>query len=454
MDFSKTRNYVVITDIANYYDFISHQHLRNILSSIEKTPESVLNMLLHILTQLAWRPDFMPHSGVGLPQINVDAPRALAHAMLFELDRVAEKKSYGDYARFMDDIDVGVDDVKIAKTVLRDIDLTLQSRQLRLNSGKTKILKSDDALIHFCARENMVISLLRRRIRAKIKTKKSLEIEKVRILRIHDIFKNMQFENVDRYTFGNGEKILKRVMTTSRQLGVGLPIEDLFVYIRTRPNMRDASLRMLSMRHDDNKIFERVLSFACSGLIVDQMAHINISQFAVDFRIKNKASTLSAITKYVKIVGGMGPIEFCCSVMVSLKYLNSKDVFENVEKNVDVWRNNHWASRVLAGVAIRLRMTKYFSRFMPIYEQFANREALSSMNFALDMCQKKGFCKNKDIWNKIMAPNPSLSQQISFPKVLLIMAVSKNLNQKAEKAALLAKHPALSSDPFFHRMLA
>jgi hypothetical protein len=49
----------------------------------------------------------------------------------------------------MDDIDVGVDTIVDAKRVLRSVDLVLQTKQVRLNSGKTAILTRSEAIRAF-----------------------------------------------------------------------------------------------------------------------------------------------------------------------------------------------------------------------------------------------------------------------------------------------------------------
>lgn len=81
----------------------------------------------------------MPLTQVGMPQIETSATRVLANAMLYEVDKLCEHSAVSNYARFMDDMDVGVESVEKAKAIVRDMDLTLQSRQLRLNSSKTQI---------------------------------------------------------------------------------------------------------------------------------------------------------------------------------------------------------------------------------------------------------------------------------------------------------------------------
>ena len=82
LKFTDSYQYIVVTDIANYFDCIPLASLRNTLASCGKFSENLLNFLFYLLEAFSWRPYYMPHSGVGLPQINFDAPRLLAHAYL------------------------------------------------------------------------------------------------------------------------------------------------------------------------------------------------------------------------------------------------------------------------------------------------------------------------------------------------------------------------------------
>src|SRR5271169_4211712 len=104
--FSRTRAFIVVTDIANYYDSISYVHLRNVIAPISGVEECVLDMLIYVLSSLLWQPDYMPAVEIGLPQINLDAPRLLAHCFLYELDAYLDSDKNRDFVRFMDDIDV------------------------------------------------------------------------------------------------------------------------------------------------------------------------------------------------------------------------------------------------------------------------------------------------------------------------------------------------------------
>jgi hypothetical protein len=56
--FAEVRKFVVVTDIANYYDFISYEHLRNILADLSLLREHALDLLIYTLSCMLWQPDY------------------------------------------------------------------------------------------------------------------------------------------------------------------------------------------------------------------------------------------------------------------------------------------------------------------------------------------------------------------------------------------------------------
>jgi hypothetical protein len=156
-NFTNFHNYLVVADIAKYYDYIDLDQIRSVFQSFDGVDEVVLDMVFYILDKYNWRPDYIPGSSRGLPQMNFDAPRLLAHSFLFELDRFITANNRGAYARYMDDIDVGVPSIGEAKRLIRDIDLVLQSRGVRLNSGKTLIMSSAEAEQHYFVGDNAAL---------------------------------------------------------------------------------------------------------------------------------------------------------------------------------------------------------------------------------------------------------------------------------------------------------
>jgi hypothetical protein len=233
LKFTQSRKFIVVTDISNYYDFIIHQFLRAILSEYGLEKEFALDLLLFILDAMLWRPDYMPNFGIGLPQMDLDAPRLLAHTHLFEVDGLFSSDPDADYARYMDDIDFGVDSVAKAKCVLRDLDLTLQTRNLRLNSGKTKILTAREAERHFVVRENYFIDKLGARLEQRFFLQKwesfygRLALRILRSPRAREVFKQ-----------GNGSKIIKRLLTVIKVTKARIDDDNFAWLLRDYPGLR------------------------------------------------------------------------------------------------------------------------------------------------------------------------------------------------------------------------
>jgi hypothetical protein len=278
--FAKSRKYIVVTDIANYYDFISYDHLRNVLADLSPAREHALDLLIYTLSSMLWQPDYMPRIPVGLPQSSLDAARLLAHCFLFEVDQLLSSIKGIDFARYMDDIDIGCDSVLTAKQVLRDLDLTLQTRQIRLNSGKTRILTEQQALEHFKIRENHWLDLLNDRINAKTKLGLSFAKEHTLIrLALNAGFRRNVFGT------GNGEKILRRLINLARSCRADIENKHFRTLITNWPGLRHTIL--LWWQHSNHAALQLniVASFVEDGAIVDDAAIIEAAAAVVSARL-------------------------------------------------------------------------------------------------------------------------------------------------------------------------
>ena len=159
MDFTKDKQKLVVTDIANYYDSINFAQLRNFLASLGHFSEIYLDFIFFVLEELVWRPDYLPYSGKGLPQINLDTPRLLAHSFLFEIDEFLEINTDNNFVRWLDDIDFGCNSEEEANLLLRDINELLLSRGLHINLSKTEVLTSKEGYEHFQLKENRYLTI-------------------------------------------------------------------------------------------------------------------------------------------------------------------------------------------------------------------------------------------------------------------------------------------------------
>lgn len=149
--FSSSLPMLVTTDVTNYYDNIGFEELRRVLAALAPTTEVLLDLLFTLIQDLAWNPDYLPRTARGLPVIEIEAPRLLAHAFLFEVDRVLKERTKNNFVRWMDDINFGVESEDQANQILGE----LKSRGLALNLGKTEILSSKSVRYHFLVHENL-----------------------------------------------------------------------------------------------------------------------------------------------------------------------------------------------------------------------------------------------------------------------------------------------------------
>jgi hypothetical protein len=347
--FATSKTYVVVTDIANYYDFISYEHLRNILADLSLAREHALDLLLYTLSCMLWQPDYMPRVPVGLPQMNLDAPRLLAHCFLFEIDGLLMSKSGVEFARYMDDIDIGVNTLPEAKLALRDLDLALQTRQIRLNSGKTKIMTTSEAFHHFKIRENGLIDQMADRISNAVKAGSPLDKHRRSIQRaIRGGFRR------DVFSTGNGEKILKRLVNLATLVKADLG-DELFLEILTEwPALRAAALNWWQKSFHPEAKLAVLVQLLQEGTITDDAALVDIAVATVAARLPNTPAVAARLQNILSVMDPKNPWGFYAKCWLLSKYGDAKPLMSLIETSVSLWVTQEHLSRLVAGMFPRL----------------------------------------------------------------------------------------------------
>ena len=165
LDFTRARKYLIITDILNFFDSIPHTAVDRSLSLISVN-QALRDLTLFTLEGFVQREAYAPLVLRGLPQIDLDAPRLLAHILLFQVDKYVYKRTRGAYARWVDDINFGVDSKREAREILRVIERFLQRIELRLNGPKTQILRQE-AEDYLLVNENLKLTEYQKAIKGK-----------------------------------------------------------------------------------------------------------------------------------------------------------------------------------------------------------------------------------------------------------------------------------------------
>lgn len=451
LGFASENKFIIVTDVANFYDFINFQHLRNIVASLADIRESTLDLLIYVLNRLTWTPDFMPLTQVGMPQIETTATRVLANAMLYEVDKVCESSAVSNYARFMDDMDIGVESIPAAKCVIRDADLTLQSRQLRLNSSKTKILSQEDAFSHFCIQENALL----------VRFETLLEngthqhwIGRI-LLKCYDDWLNRTTSggpgDGSRFAVGNGSKIHKYILSLIYQAGAQVPEQDLLWLIKNDPAMRSTAFRYLANSKKNNANLTTVLAFVRNGLFVDDASIVDASGFMLHARFRKTSKCISLAEEFCDLAAKKSDIGLHSALFVAAKFLPHSKILSLLKHNKNRISGDYWLCRAVAGIApVFIGQGKTWSEYHDIIHDIDSENALDVLNYLLDVSSAGTYSTSLQAY--LDAKNPSFPQEIYFPKVLVLLAAARNPSISTLAPKLHARHPALKADPFFRGM--
>ncbi|MGX1744460.1 hypothetical protein ACWIEX_23175 [Bosea sp. NPDC055353] len=441
-EFSKTRKFVVVTDIANYYDSISYVHLRNAIASISGVDECVIDMLIYVLGDLLWQPDYTPRIEVGLPQINLDAPRLLAHCFLYELDSYLASDPGRDFVRYMDDIDIGVDTIVDAKRALKTVDLVLQTKQVRLNSGKTVILTRPEAIRHFRIFENARLDSVQASVDHRVRHGLPLDRQRAHVeARIRQGLRKKSFDA------GNGEKVLKRWLGLAAKTGAVVKPEALEDLVKRRPSVRENVYSFIRSRPLTPSIAGILARASQSGLLVDDAAMVEMSNYLVETFVKNKRchAMLEAV------IASNDPQSYFglySRLWLLSKYGTPAQILTTLRDARNIWSPHERLGRLAAS-------------FMPLFHGSPEETPLKRLlgdtlnsgvrdTYKFHMKLATDLPTFKAMFDALKAPNPSRGTGITHAKFLCLLSALKNpAAPVAQITTLRANHFRAFEDAYY-----
>ena len=354
--FTSTFKYVVVTDITNYYDNVSLDKLRNMLSGMGHFDEALFDLLFYVLESFLWRPDYSPLSGTGLPQLNFDAPRLLAHCFLFDVDKFLHKKTNGNFVRWMDDIDFGVNSVQEGKAILKELDEILLAKGLRLNMGKTKILSSAQAKEYFLPDENRWINVMTRRIDAFKLAGKSYSAEKTRIkYRFRKFLAKPQV--------GRWAKVYARFFTLSQHIGDNFLEKYTAQLLISDPSIRESIFRFYSaLGYSKNRMKSLIEFYKCDDCN-DEYTTFSLIKVFIGWQIKVGSKARLELAQLANDTLHISKANFVAALWILAKYGTVIDLFNAIINHKDKWIYSNFVSRQVASILPRVRniQTAYVS---------------------------------------------------------------------------------------------
>lgn len=379
-EFTKTFDYVVISDISNYFDNIIFRQLRNVLASYGRIDETLLDFLFYMIEAFVWRPDYLPLSGMSLPQLNYDAPRLLGHSFLFEIDKYLHEKTNGNFVRWMDDIDFGVDHVHEAKQILRGLDELLLTRGIRLNMGKTKVLSMTEAEDYFLPNENRFITIISKRVKRKIESGNSIDAEKTMIRKRFKSFYKKQ-------KVGRWDKILGRYFSLSAITKDKFLRKFVPDILSNQPGLRNQILRYYKNLGPGKTSFQHLADFLESQDCFDDPSIFGVAKVLVDWKITPGHSLRREIVNLAQATAARSATNFIASLWMLLKYGSSQEVANHINNYSNVWKNSSFLSRQVAASLAKIKsLPSEYNSYRRKISNAGQLEALRVLENLDDLC--------------------------------------------------------------------
>jgi hypothetical protein len=444
--FSKTRKFIVVTDIANYYDSISYVHLRNAIASISSGEECIIDMLIYVLGDLLWQPDYTPRIEVGLPQMDLDAPRLLAHCFLYELDTYLDSDHERDFVRYMDDIDIGVDTIVEAKHALKNIDLVLQTKQVRLNGGKTVILSQFEALRHFRIFDNARLDAVQANVDHR--RKHSLSLDRHRALIEARLRQGVRKKSFDT---GNGEKILKRWLGLAAKTGADVKPQMLEEFIKRRPAVRTNVYSLITSRPLTPRYAGVLAKAAQSGLFVDDAAMVEMSNHLVEAFVKTRHShaiieSIIDSNDYTTYFG------LYSKIWLQSKYATTAQLFQTLKDSQSIWSPHERLGRLAASFVPLFSGAPEERFFINLLNDSLNPGVRDVMKFQSDLTKSPSTFKL--MFDTLKARNPTRGTCITHAKFLCLLSALKNTAVSPTQLATLKNNHSRAFEDIYYKAIA
>jgi hypothetical protein len=413
--------------VANYYDNVDHQNLRKVLSSIFLCDEVILDFLFMMLQGLSWTPDYLPSSGRGLPQVDFDAPRLLAHAFLFEVDAFLKKETNDHFLRWVDDITIPADSTSEAGALLHGVDELLMTRGLRLNTGKTIILDAGDAVKHFWRDENNFLDVFQGRVHRLRQGGRSLRQEHAQLRRRFERFKSMGRN-------GAWSKILKRYFTAFEDLDDSYLEKEFGDIIREVPEVRWWTLRYYARLGPSERRFAEMRFFLEDEHIVDDVSIFQVAEVVVAWKLAPKGQLLKEVRQLARNFGRghfarRSEMFFLAGIWLLAKYGSQQELQAHILLSKKTWSVSSYLARQVAAATARLSSRRVVDEIRRDLLQFGQLDAVGVMSHLEDLARVRRLPRDVEAY---LRPPANGGKPYPLAKFLILLKILRSKDLTAE----------------------
>lgn len=447
LEFAHNCKYTIVTDISNYYDCIDFNQLRNYLASLDQISEVLMDFLFFLLERFVWRPDYLPFPGRGLPQINLDAPRLVAHAFLFEIDSFLTNQVHDNFVRWMDDINIGCNSLDQAKYLIGSIDDLLLSRGLRLNPSKTSILSSTEAYNYFQINENLYLN----KIQDFINHYQSLglPINHPKFLKLRKFFRRKIRKILTGSQSGYWSKIVKRYFNIAGHLKDSHMDKYVPNLLESTPDLRETIFRYyinIGWSKEREEIITNYLYKA-----VDDVSFLKAISVLLKWQPKSLISYSIRMQKLTfDFSKSNNSTTFIGSLWIIAKFGNDFQIDSFLTRTIDIWKSNDWLARQVASIWPRLRLLKTKENIINTINTFGLKSARSVIeNFTYLSSQVEIYTKKVKPY--IYALNKD--DDYTLPKLLICLSLLQNSLPFDLKKEIKKEITKKLRDPYFRNLI-
>ncbi len=238
---------LVVSDITNYFDSISHGLLLEYLCPLG-LPRKAIGVLGRILEAFKPLAGHSPNPSIGIPVDDFECSRQLAHLFLFEHDkRIVDFAGEANYVRWMDDQSVGAKSKTDARGIVHRLTGSLASQRLTLNSGKTVFLTPEELVDHFQLDANAKLSEWETKYKGKLPKEECEAREDLEL-----VWKALA--NGPAVGKGYWDKILKRVYGLAAKVGSSILDDRMYDDLIAHPHLDERIFVSLATRNQGDTL--------------------------------------------------------------------------------------------------------------------------------------------------------------------------------------------------------
>lgn len=448
MEFTSTHQWIVTTDIATFFDNVRYSNLRNIVSSFNNQHEVVLDILIDLLDGLCWKPDYVPSSKIGLPQVQFDGPRLLAHIYLFEIDAYIKAQTDDNFVRWVDDMTIAVRSRQHGKVILRDLDSLLQIRGLRLNSAKTRILSASEAAVYFQKSENASFDSIKAAFDAAKKAKTSTLAAKGAA--------RMAFKALlASAEVGHRDKVIRRYIGLAAEMRSNFALKYVLTQFEAEPAMRESIYRYLSALGPRLDVFRGASAYLLGDDAVDDASVCHVVQTLIDWEVDRKDLLFKKLRSLAmklckpEFVRN-NPHRFSAALALSVKYRTEGGLVSFVKRTEFVWSRSEFMARQVCAALSRVKDGAVLEWAANVIAPHAYRSAFSvihSIRRFRDVSIVPG-----DVRLYVLNGNNKTTYKIH--RLLIALTVLRSSGLKpAYKASLKASILKILTDPVYRSLI-